>query len=510
MFSTSVIRSSNLLKSSSRLYTTASTATASSSPSLSSKSIYDLLRRKRDRSGLINIQAEQDSEVTTFPRERSGLDYELNWTLNGYSITPYNQAYRNPREKLLLQNSVGTKDKNNVLTVVNSESANTTNYYLDESVSQLNSNSSTISIPNYKAILELVKDNISEGDNIYVRDAAVGSDKGKESTIRAVTNDSVSALFLNHLLPNTNVGSTKNFKHSLTVYLTPKFVLSNPEKYGLKSSSFNIIDVKRGIAVISGNQSTENIRNVISAISSNTLMKTYQDTLPLPTSTIYSANEKTVLAFDSENYLLNNKFSGKVVSQGSIWSVDSGLTRLFDSITYSQSDLAVNQCDLVEKVGKKVNATIPIKFTTNVYQQPNAVVFFVNDKVLPSFAQLNVDQAEKYFVTGFTGENNFYPFYSFNTQSTTPAQDKAALFKKLISVGTNVYIINTNSLKPADVDKLLTAMVNGKVNKASQSDVFTTLSPISSSKSTYTEQVKSSIKEFETKLEKNFEKLTKL
>jgi len=236
-------------------------------------------------------------------------------------------------------------------------------------------------------------------------------------------------------------------------------------------------------------------------------MKTYQDALPLPSSSIFSCNGKNILAFDSENYLLNNKFNGKVVSQGSIWS-ENGLTRLFDSITYSQSDLAVNQCDLVEKVGKKVNATVPIKIETNVYEQPSSVVFFVNDKVLPSFAQLNGEQAEKYFVTGYTGENKFSPFYT-NTQNTTPNQVKAELFKKL-SVGSNVYIINTNSLKPADVDKLLTAMANGKVNKASQSDAYTTLSPISSSKSTITNEVKSSIKELETKLENNFEKLIKL
>ena len=36
----------------------------------------------------------QDEDALIFPRERPGLDYALNWSLNGDGVTPYGDAYR--------------------------------------------------------------------------------------------------------------------------------------------------------------------------------------------------------------------------------------------------------------------------------------------------------------------------------------------------------------------------------------------------------------------------------
>jgi len=35
-----------------------------------------------------------DDDAMRFPRERPGLDYALNWSLNGDGVTPYGDAYR--------------------------------------------------------------------------------------------------------------------------------------------------------------------------------------------------------------------------------------------------------------------------------------------------------------------------------------------------------------------------------------------------------------------------------
>lgn len=47
----------------------------------------------------------------TFPREQSGLDYGLNWSLADDEVTVRGKAYRNAPRKTLLQHAVGTVDK---------------------------------------------------------------------------------------------------------------------------------------------------------------------------------------------------------------------------------------------------------------------------------------------------------------------------------------------------------------------------------------------------------------
>ncbi|KAN0038028.1 hypothetical protein ACTA71_000200 [Dictyostelium dimigraforme] len=498
-------------------YTTVANNT---SKNCNNKSIYNILRRKRDRQGLVDVEAFENNETTVYPRSRQGLDYELNWALNGYSITPSYSAYRNPRLPLLLQHSNGVTDKNNVLiSSSNQEPKTVENLFLDEALVSNNNGGKIISIVDYKLILEKVKENISNSTNIYVHDSAVGSCRDVESKIRFVTNDAVSSLFVKHLLPNTTPTQVGQFKHQLTVYCVPEFKFEDSNQQQQQfPSSFNVIDTKRGIAVIVGIQSTENIRNVISSISTNDLMNTHKDTIGLSSADIYASSTtdaSPLLIFNNDGFLLNKKFeSGKVVSQGAIWSKNS-LSRLYNSITYNFESIAQNQFDLIEKfVGsKKVNTTVPIKFESNSFKQPSSVVFIIKDNsgVIPAFSQLNAEQAQKYFVSGFVGDDVYQPFF-IKEQNTTQNIQKAELFKNLIKDGgVNVYIINPVSFqKDAEVDKLLGSIISGKVGKSQQSDVYTTLSPIQVSSTTQSknvEEIKKLAKSFESKLEKQVKSL---
>ncbi|KYQ91866.1 hypothetical protein DLAC_07676 [Tieghemostelium lacteum] len=476
-------------------------------------SIYEILRRKRDRAGLVNVDNHDNPDIETvvFPRERLGLNYDLNWALNGYSITPLNQAYRNAKLKMLLQHSKGTTNNNNVLTVQQkSQSQQTLNYYLEESLAKSN-NSSTISLSQYKSLLEKVKDHISQSQNIYVQDSAIGSHRSNETLIRVVTNDAFSSLYLKHLLPNTVLSSVKEFKHPITLYLTPDFNLSSPETFGLKSSNFNILDVKRGIAVISGVHSTENIKSVLNSVFSSVLMKNKEGTIHL-TSDIFVPTknaDKPILVLNNDGYLLSKKFeSGKVVSQGAIWNQE-GLTRPYNALTSNQESHAKQPFDLVEKFqgdAKKVNVVTPLVVTTNIYQHPQAVVFIVSDAkgVLPALSELTPEQAEKYFVTGYNG-TSFNPFFS-KDQNTTSNKSKSEIFKNLIQQNkTNVYIINPNAFKnEGDIDQILTSIGSGKVNKSAKSDIYSTLSPIGKQ---LNEVKKESVVEFENSLQTQYEKL---
>eukprot|EP01133_Synstelium_polycarpum_P011375 gene11375-13260_t len=444
--------------------------------------VYEALRRKRERQGLVNIEAEEESETAIFPNERLGLDYSLNWVLNGYAITPTNQAYRNPSLKHLFQHADGKKEASGALSVAAQADVKPATYFLDEQMAALNG-ASTLSVPQYKAVLRAVKDHVSDSRNIYVHDAAVGSHRSCEGLVRAITNDAQSALFLKHLLPSAPLPDVKEFKHSLTLYLVPNLVLPSPATMGLSSSSFNIIDVKRGIAVICGVQSTENIRKTLSCISSPYLFNTHQG-IAMSADIFHTKDQKSILVFSSDNYLLNKKFeSGNVISQGSLWNKE-GLFRMFDSISYPTESSAKKPFDLIERFSnKKVTSTTPVDATLNVYPSPSSVVFLIRDSkgVIPPFSELTPEQAEKYFTAGFSGDS-FSPYYSSEPISLAP-KGKSELFKN------------------ADVDKLLSVISSGKVNKSTKSALYATLSPIKLSETKVSEADKNKVADFESNFE---------
>ncbi|EFA74826.1 hypothetical protein PPL_11859 [Heterostelium album PN500] len=485
-------------------------------PSSPLNSVYDSIRRKRERKGLVNIEKENESDTMVFPNERIGLDYALNWTLNSYAITPTQNAFRNPSAKLLFQYAEGTKEKSGALSCQVTDNK-PVNYYLDQQVATLNqSASNVITIAQYKQLLAEVKNHISEADNIYVQDAAVGSHRACEGMVRVMTNCPQTALFLKHLLPNTPLPEVREFKHQITLYVAPNFKPADAAKLGLKDSaaaagSFNVIDVKRGIAVIAGKQSSESIRRTLTAISSPYLHNERQGVAMSAADIFQTKDDKNILVFSADNYLLNKRFeSGRVISQGSLWNKE-GLFRLYDSISYPLESAAKQPLDLIEKFTnpKRVLSTVPIKSSANIYASPSSIVFLVRDSkgIIPAFAELTPEQAEKYFTSGFNGES-FQPYFTPESITVSP-QGKAELFKNLIQQNrTNVYIINPLSFqKDADVDKLISVISSGKVNKSTKSDIYKSLSPINLSETKVSEVDKNKVKEFETHFENFHSKL---
>ncbi|EGG21569.1 hypothetical protein DFA_01455 [Cavenderia fasciculata] len=465
----------------------------------SSSSVYEAARRKRDRKGLVNEQQIEESDVSYFPMERQGVDYELNWTLNRYSITPTFQAFRNASEKVLFQQSQGKKEANGQISVQVASETKSTNYYLDAEVAKTN-NGNVISVAQYKQLLELVKDHIGTHKSIFVGDAALGSSRAVEAHIRTVTGDATNALYLNHILPRTLVGKVGDFKHPITLYLAPSLVVDSPQQYGLVGGqAFNIIDIKRGIAVIAGAQSTENIRKTLSAISQAHFVST--QTLSTSADIYRTHDNKNILVFN-DGYLLNKKFeSGSVVSQGSLWNKD-GVYRIFDAISYPLESPANKKFDVIERFAspKKTVSTTPVQFDTNEYAAPSDIVFMVKDSkgIIPPFSQLDASQAENFFTAGYNGDS-FQPFATSEPITTSP-KAKAELFKSLVEQNkSNVYIINTHSFqKDADVDKLLSVISSGKVTKPQSKSQYQILSPIQLSENKVGQVDSAKINEFET------------
>lgn len=71
--------------------------------------VYALAHRRQYKGSLLQVVAttllihgdpfvrysQETDKTIVFPRERPGLDYKLNWSLNADDVTPYHDAYRN-------------------------------------------------------------------------------------------------------------------------------------------------------------------------------------------------------------------------------------------------------------------------------------------------------------------------------------------------------------------------------------------------------------------------------
>ena len=123
--------------------------------------------------------------LQAFPREQSGKDYDLNWSLANEWFTVWGNAYRNPDRALLMSHLKCVRDKNG-----NAFCKRT--FVSDCDVPSLTSD--------FEELSDEVKEFLSKVPNLYVEDAAVCSGKLLETRIRSVTNDPATALLLKNML----------------------------------------------------------------------------------------------------------------------------------------------------------------------------------------------------------------------------------------------------------------------------------------------------------------------
>eukprot|EP01097_Dermamoeba_algensis_P009383 TRINITY_DN6604_c0_g1_i1.p1 TRINITY_DN6604_c0_g1~~TRINITY_DN6604_c0_g1_i1.p1 ORF type:complete len:144 (+),score=26.89 TRINITY_DN6604_c0_g1_i1:76-507(+) len=128
---------------------------ATSTPAASTKAspLFDF-RRLRVRSNL-KAAEELDPDYWVLPRERLGKDYELNWAINSYRITPKHNAYRNLHTTGLLNRAVGKVDASKAVHI--NSAANEDHavyYYLGKSDLKLSS-PATVTADQYNHLMKV-------------------------------------------------------------------------------------------------------------------------------------------------------------------------------------------------------------------------------------------------------------------------------------------------------------------------------------------------------------------
>lgn len=296
-----------------------------------------------------------------------GENVSLNWSLCGDDITPMNNAFRNLPTKALVKFGTGSKGPNGSLVVT------------PGSAPSSGDNDA-----------ESVVDTLSNVDNVFVVDAAVGSHRGSEIMVRAVTDSANVALFLQHLLVATGGSSdeTAGEFHPIKVF---------HQSQGQPSISTTVGEANATI-VATGDISFGAVQEAITQ-ATHVLMEAGEDevnVLPLPGLAVLDKSGDTVVEIDVKSKTAAApigapaKGSELYGAHGSVWS-DAGLARLYGGAVLKASASTPAAGDLV--VGDNVVTSFR---ADNLVAHPSKIVFVGGSKKASAkdFAKVARSQAE--------------------------------------------------------------------------------------------------------------------
>jgi hypothetical protein len=120
----------------------------------------------------------------TFPREREGRIYNVNWSLNADGVTPAGEnAFRNARLPLLYQR-LGVKADTESIEIKTKLHDNVTILEAGDTISQAD----------FKEALDETCEHLSSGMDIFVEDVILGSHQEHQMGVRIITEDPAMAL----------------------------------------------------------------------------------------------------------------------------------------------------------------------------------------------------------------------------------------------------------------------------------------------------------------------------
>ena len=132
----------------------------------------------------------ETEEYFSWPREREGNIYPVNWSLNTDGVIPIGDAFRNARLKLLNNRLGATSDVH----VHNLESPLYFGQY------QLFEAGDQISHSDFTNLFADAKKYLSSGADIFIEDAALGASNKFRLGARVITADPATALIFRNLL----------------------------------------------------------------------------------------------------------------------------------------------------------------------------------------------------------------------------------------------------------------------------------------------------------------------
>ncbi len=296
-----------------------------------------------------------------------------------------------------------------------------------------------LSQENYNKLHDLMLTYI-QGKDLFVQDCYVGADPKYRLPIRIITEDAWQSLFARNLFIQIK-DADQLYEHvpEFRVICLPGMHAQPPEKYGVNSETFIVVNFGEKTILIGGTRYAGEIKKSIFTILNYLLPQSEVLSMHCSANVGYkgdvalffglSGTGKTTLSADPDRALVGDDEHGW--SESGIFNFEGGCyakvirlsreaepaiyecTRKFGTILENvMVDYATRRLDLNdESLTENTRAAYPISHLSNIVREgvvghPTNIVFLTCDAfgIMPPVSRLNPDQAMYHFLSGYTAK----------------------------------------------------------------------------------------------------------
>jgi phosphoenolpyruvate carboxykinase (ATP) len=365
-------------------------------------------------------------------------------------------------------------------------------FIVDESSVHDKINWGKINIPiseeQFNVLHDHIRKYLSQRDELFIFDGAVGADSKHSLKVRVVNELAAQSLLTHQLLRRPTREELENHEPGFTILVAPG-CKADPKKHGVNSEAFIVINYKKRIVLIGTSMYGGEIKKSIFTVM-NFLMPE-SGILPMHCSANIgqdgrtalffglSGTGKTTLSADPNRKLIGDDEHGW--SDDGIFNFEAGcyakcinLSReyepqIFDAIKYGSvvenvvMDPATKELDFADSsITENTRAAYPIEHIPNAELSglgghPKTIIFLTADAfgVMPPIAKLRHEQAMYHFMSGYTSklagtergitepQATFSAFFGEPFMPGMPMVYSNLLRDYVKKYGTNVFLINT-------------------------------------------------------------------
>ncbi|KAJ0409704.1 hypothetical protein ATCC90586_007493 [Pythium insidiosum] len=289
-----------------------------------------------------------DKFVVSIPEEHDGLNIEFNWSLADDDVTPYGDAYRNLRWSKLAEFAKDVKPAGKAFKVREVD--------VDASFAE------------YESAFENVTAHLSQLDNLFAQDGALGSFKDNRTRTRVITDSPLVALFAQNLLVRVPT-KDPHAARPIVVYVATEGEFKGKEPQALLFLDKDEAEQLFVKVVITGAADLSAVKDAIALAKKKLAEHTEAESLVLPGDVLLK-NDKTALVFNiSAAGRAQNVNAGQLyAAHSSIWG-PAGVTSLFGGAIV---DAGANQKK--QAVATEEGAAVHVP-CNNIVDAPAAAIF---------------------------------------------------------------------------------------------------------------------------------------
>lgn len=362
-----------------------------------------------------------------------------------------------------------------------------------------------------------------DSKELFVQNPYAGADPRYRLNVRVITEMAYHSIFTRNMFidapPGINIGRKPDF----TVIDAPSF-LADPETEGTRSEVFILVNIERRLLLVGGTSYAGEIKKSVFSVL-NYLLPT-QGVLSMHCSANTGANDdvalffglsgtgKTTLSTDPERRLIGDdehgwSDTGVFNFEGGSYAKTIRISEQAEPLIYSAThrfgtvlenvviDPATRRLDLDDaSLTENTRAAFPLSYVPGVEASgmgghPRNILFLTADAfgVLPPVSRLTPEQAQYYFLSGYTAkvagtekgvtepQPNFSTCFAAPFLTLPPTTYSRMLGEKLARHGSQVWLVNTGWTGGAygtgsriDIDAtraMVRAILNGSLNDVS-------------------------------------------